>query len=205
MATITVRGRGTARARPDEVLITFEVVSVGDAPAEAFAEVAERTAELERVLDEVGVPEPARSTSGIGLHPYQEHDPQGAPRTRHRAFNRIGLRLADAERVPQLLRASVERAQAEVQGPWWRLADDNPARLEACRLAAGEAGLRAEAYAAALGLRLGPVETVAEVTGGGEVGRPALGFTLTDAETPLHPGELEATTAVDVTYATEPA
>ena len=183
----------------------LEVAAIHDDPASAFGEVAERTAELERMLGEFGVPEAARMTTGIGVQGYNEYDQQGAARTRHRAVNRISLRLADAEQVPQLLRAGVERARAEVQGPWWQLAEDNPARLEACRLAAAEAGRRAAAYAAELGLRLGPVERVEEAAVGREVGQPHVSFGISEAETPLHPGELEATTAVDVTYATEPA
>ena len=42
-------------------------------------------------------------------------------------------------------------------GPRWWIAPDNPARVEACRQAAAEAKRKAEAYADALGLRLGAV------------------------------------------------
>ena len=183
----------------------LEVAAIEDDAATAFADVAQRTEELERVLDEHAIAEGARSTTGIGVQGYSEYDPQGAPRTRHRAVNRISIRLSDAGQVPRLLRASVERARAEVQGPWWRLAEDNPARLEACRLAAAEAARRAEAYATELGLRLGAVEHVAEAAAGHEIGQPHVSFGPSEAETPLHPGELEARAAVDVTYATEPA
>src|ERR671937_22282 len=40
MATIKVRGRGSVAVRPDEAVVTFEGVSTGDGPAEAFSTTA---------------------------------------------------------------------------------------------------------------------------------------------------------------------
>jgi uncharacterized protein YggE len=204
MATIVVRGRGSASGRPDEAVVMLEVAAVREAAAEAFADVAERSAALEQVCDEFEIAEEARSTAGIAVYEHHDYDGEGGTRTRQRAANRLTLRLADPEPLPALLKAAVERAGAHVQGPWWQLADDNPAVAEARRLAAADARRRAEAYAGALGLRLGAVEKVVEQETGG-LHRPVFGSLLasTDAPPPVHPGQLAAEAAVDVTYALE--
>jgi uncharacterized protein YggE len=205
MATITVTGHGSAAGRPDEVVVLLEVAAVEDTAAEAFARVSERSAALEQVCDEYAIAEEARSSTGISVHDHHEYDHDGRARVRQRASNRVSVRLRDPAPLSELLRAAVERAEAHVQGPWWRLADDNPALADARRLAATDAGRRAEAYAGALGLRLGAVEKAVERQTGAHTG-VALGFALA-AETgpPIHPGELEAAADLEVTYALEGA
>jgi hypothetical protein len=199
MATITVRGQGIVTAPPDEVSVGLEVAATNAAPADAFAQASERSAGLERLCDELGIPQQARSTTGISLQELQEQDPDGRLHRRYRASNRLTLRLREPELVPPLLRDAVERVQAQVSGPWWRLAPDNPAHLEACRLAAADARRRAEAYAEALGRRLGPVERVAEAgTRPEPVPRATAAFAA--AGPPLQVGELEATATIEATY-----
>ncbi len=51
---------------------------------------------------------------------------------------------------------------AQVQGPWWRIPPDDPARLQACRLAVDDARARAQAYAEAAGARLGTLVTIVD-------------------------------------------
>ena len=93
----------------------------------------------------------------------------------------------------------------EVSGPTWRLAPDNPARLEACRLAVEDARRRADAYAGALGVELGAVVAMAEAGIGGTVeGRMLLakGGEL-DAGLPVEPGDIDVGASVDVVYRLE--
>lgn len=108
------------------------------------------------------------------------------------------------------MREAVERAGAQVQGPTWRVAPDNPARLEACGRAASDARAKAGAYAESLGMRLGDVQEIADpgtagfggtyrVLSGGYV--PTVAASHVDVES----GGLEVSAAVDVTFALEPA
>src|SRR6266545_337084 len=138
MATIKVRGKGTVNVRPDEAVVAFEVASIADAPAEAFAAAAERATALDGVLDEAGIDRDLRSTVGIVLHEHHEFEASGTPRRMHRASTVINVRLADAGAIPALLQAAVERADAYLRGPFWRLSDTAAAEAEACRLAVAE-------------------------------------------------------------------
>src|SRR5438874_2543979 len=97
MATIKVRGRGTVGARPDEAVVTFEVVAVADGAAEAFATAGERAKALDAVLDDAGIEVERRSTLGIVLHELQEFDAGGQPRRTHRASTTVNVRFTDAD------------------------------------------------------------------------------------------------------------
>ena len=191
--------------RPDEAVVTFDVVSTGDGPADAFSTTAERAQALDAVLDEAGIEVERRSTVGIVLHEHQEYEPSGAPRRMHRASTTISVRFDDADAIPPLLQTAVERADAHVRGPLWRLADTSASAAEACRRAVADASSRADAYAGALGSRVGRVETVEEVAAGEPA--PAAGAVFARAVAaeppPLYPAELLVSAVVDVVFALE--
>ena len=194
---------------PDEAVLSFEVVAVADGAADAFNSVGRRATALAAVLDEARIDRARRSTTRIALHEQQEFDAAGQPRRTHRASTTVSVRFDEADAIPPLLQTAVERADAYVHGPSWRLSDPRDAAAEACRRAVADATGRAEAYAAALGSRLGPVETVEEV-GAGETVPVALHFAAARAAAaaeppPLYPGELQVSALVDVVFALEPA
>jgi uncharacterized protein YggE len=204
MGTIRVRGVGTVEATPDEAVVTFEVAAVADRAAEAFAAATEQARELDAVLDDAGIEPERRSTVGIAVHEHHEVDASGQPRRAHRASSTVDVRLAGAEAIPALLAAAVERADAHVRGPLWRLEDTGDATAEAGRRAVADATRRAETYAGALGGKVGPVEAVEEVALGGPF-HPVVARSVLAADTmPVHPGELTVSVAVDVVFALEP-
>jgi uncharacterized protein YggE len=206
MATIKVRGRGVVQAQPDEAVVTFEVVAVADGAAEAFATAGERARALDAVLDDAGVDAGRRSTLGIVLHELQEFDAAGQPRRTHRASTTVSVRFLDPEEIPPLLQAAVDRADAYVRGPVWRLSDTSAAAAEACRRAAADASARAEAYAGALGLRVGAIERLEEAATAehGPVAGVAMRSVMTAEPPPIYPGELQVGAVVDVVFALEP-
>jgi uncharacterized protein len=202
VASLTVRGHGLVRCEPDELELELSVsVSRPGAP-DALAEAAQRAEALAAVLDRLGVPGEARGTTGLFVREDVEYDPQGRPqRSGFVAASHLTVRLPSAEGLGELLRDAVEEAQARVQGPVWRVADDNPARLEACRRAAADARRRAEAYAEALGLTLGAVTSVAEPAV--QLHGAAFGPLLA-AEIAVETPRIEVAAAVEVTFAAEP-
>ena len=208
-ATITVHGLASVPATPDEAVLAFELKALRPSSEEAYADVAERSRRFDELCDSLGVEGPARFTQGVSVREEREHD---GKEWRHRGYlasNRVLVRLADPQLVATLLRNAIERVQAHVAGPWWQVARTNPARAEACRLAAAEARRKAEAYAEALGIRLGAIVEVREPESRGyehlELGAP-LSFSAIDAgppEIPLHAGSLDVSAVVDVTFAVE--
>jgi uncharacterized protein YggE len=201
--TITVRGHGVAPARPTEALLTLEVAAVRPTAAEAFAEAESRNAALDALCERLAIGAHDRTTTSTSVHEYREgpDDP-----LRWRASYSLTVRLHDPEVATRLLREAVEEVEARIAGgPWWRVRADDPARLEACRLAAADAERRATVYAEALGLGRGEVVRAVEVgasdLGEGIPGRASFGPTEFEAE--LRPGTAEVSAAVDVAYELE--
>jgi uncharacterized protein len=116
------------------------------------------------------------------------------------------VRLTDAEIASRLIGAATRRVEAEVSGPYWRVALGNPARQEACRQAAVDARRKAEAYADALGVRLGALIRVGEPSSS----RYERGEMLTlsrashaEPDIGIEAGEMDVGATVEVTFLIE--
>jgi len=200
--TITVRGRGFVSAQPTEVFVSLESAAVRPTAAEAFGEATRRHAALDALCEELGIDERRRTTTGTSVFEYRE---QVEDAISWRATYSTVVHLEDAELAGRLLREAVEKVEARVAGgPWWRVGTDDPARLEACRLAAADAERRATVYAEALGLRRSNVLRVVEV-GASDLGREGPGpVSFGSSEEPeLRPGTAEISAAVDVAFELE--
>jgi uncharacterized protein len=212
LATLNVRGESVVSVQPDELRLQLTLTEVRQAPAEAYEEVAKQATELAGLLSELGIDESARSTSAVLVHEEREYDERGRPVHRgYSATSSTHVRLEDPASAGKLIQQAVTRTGARVSGPWWHVAAENPARLEACRQAAANARAKAEAYAEALGNRLGPLTEVSEPAAlavpVGYRAQPA-GFAPVmpnGPEIPVERGELEVQATVEVTYAVEPA
>jgi len=155
-------GRGFARATPDAARVSLEVWAELDTPDAAIDEVARRSAALAEVFDELDIPTGARTTSDVSLTERWDHRRDEAVFRGYRAGAQIQVRVVDLRVVGRLVSRAAQRAQARPQGTAWEVDAANPARSEACRLAAEDARRKAEAYATALELRLGPVVSIRE-------------------------------------------
>lgn len=213
-ATVSVRGRASVTAEPDEAQITIEISAQKKNPEAALADATARSATLDEILKELGIDESAIGTGGLSVGEHNEYDGKSRRYVRrgYRAVNRVFVILKEAQLVGKLLKEVTERAEAEVSGPFWRLALDNPARAEANRLAVEDAKRKAESYVAALGARLGPIEAIKE---------PGVSFEPRPRETPapaplaaaaspqaaptieVHTGSLEVTGAVEISFLIE--
>jgi len=160
--TVTVRGHAVAPATPDEVRLEVVVEATEKSPERAQAECARRSEALEGVFDQLGIEASRRATQGLTVQEQREYEHSRWVSKGFTATNRVLLRLDDPEPIGRLLRDATTVAQAQVEGPWWWVALDNPARTQACAEAAAEARRKAEAYATALGVQLGAPLRVVE-------------------------------------------
>lgn len=176
--TVTVRGRGLASATPDGARIRVGVRARSPSAADAHDEASTRLASVEALLVELGV---ARDVvdhlAGVGAWA-RAVGRGGAGRARHGlpATAEIDVVLEDPGTAGRLVASSVVRADAHVEGPWWRVLPSNPAWEAATEGAVRDGAARAAAVARALGMELGPVVEVIE--GGGERSLPG-GFPCT--------------------------
>jgi uncharacterized protein YggE len=204
--SVTTVGRGTARAVPDAALLTLEVWAELDTPQAALDEVARRTELLQGVLDTSGVEPGARSTSGVSLTEVWDYEREERVFRGYRAATTIDVRITELTVLGTVISESTRDAQARPHGPVWQVDPTNPARTEACRLAAEDARRKAEAYAGALGLSLGAVLAVREPRGGPPDHEPpifravAAQAMASGPDVPVETGDAEVQAAVHVVF-----
>jgi uncharacterized protein len=199
MATVTVRGSATVPAKPDAATVALTVSAEAEAAEDAFRQVAERSQELERVYDGLAIASAQRTTEGVSVQPVYDYVDNRQQLRGYRASARTVIRVAEAEVVAGLLQQAVSRAGAQLEGPWWTVDPENPARLEACRRAATLAKARAEAYAGALGMRLGALQSIVEPGAIVPGPPPRIAFAAVE-EIPVSPGEQAVTASVELTF-----
>jgi uncharacterized protein YggE len=206
MATLTVVGRAQVSVPPDEASVAITVEAVREGANDALADVAKRARTVIALLDDLGVGPAARTTTGVMVSEAGEHVDGTWQHRGYRASERLTVRLEDAEKIGQLLGVAVERAEAQIDGPWWRVSATNPGRAEALGAAAADARTRAEALAAGLGMRLGAL--VEAVEAGAITPEPR--FTpgvraMAAADVPIEAGEATVDGSVSVKFQLERA
>jgi uncharacterized protein YggE len=198
-------GRGTARAAPDAALLSLEVWAELDTPEAALDEVARRTEVLQGVLERAGVDTADRSTAGVSLSERWDYRHDENVFVGYRASTVVSARIVDLAVLGAVISESTREAQARPHGPAWQIDPDNPARVEACRIAAEDARRKADAYASALGLRLGAVLSIREPGARPRpLGRPQVAMRMAAGgggpDMPVESGDVDVAAAVTVAF-----
>jgi len=207
MATVTVKGSASAGARPDRAQLSLTVTEIDRDAATALARTADRSRLLEALLQELGIAPEQWTTSGVSVTEEYEWRTDRNEFVGYRATAGVRVTVRELAQLGLLLGESVTRARAQVAGPWWQVDDDNPVALGLLRAAAIDARRRAEAYADALGLRLGEVDTISEVPlkpegpGGGGPEPAMMKMADAVADAPVNPGEIDLAAEVFVRFA----
>lgn len=204
MPTLTVRGTASVPAAPDEATVAITLSALRATPDEAYRVVAERAQTFGSLCDELGIEPAQRTTAGLTVQAEFEYVDGRNESRGFRATSRTQVRVRDAALLSRFLEQAVAQADASVDGPWWTVDQDNPARLEACRQAARAARGKAEAYAEALGVTLAALQNASEPgVSGGPFPRGAQSIDAAYAPIPVEPGEQLVSAAVELTYALE--
>lgn len=207
--TATVRGVGIAPVRPDGVRTVLTVRHRAAAADDALGEAARKAQALEDLFVELGIDRERWVTAGLSLEEWNDWDEESRREVSrgYIAMSRVVVTLPDTDRLGRLLAEAVARTEAALEGPRWDIAPENPSHDESRRRAMADARRRAEAYAEAAGLVLGPLLEVVEV--GAEYPRrnmrlsgAASGYALSHStpEMPAHAEGLQIVAEVDVTY-----
>lgn len=207
-ATLTVRGTAAASAKPDDADLTFTLSALYPTPDEALSDVAGRSAQLKQILSASGIAERDRITTGISVREERDWEKDHYVHRGYLARTSVIVRLDDPEIIGRLMKSAIEDAEAEVSGPRWRVANDNPAHTEARKAAIADARRRADAYVEALGVRLGAVAEVSEpgiVTRSSQAVMAELALSTSDRESDLEieAGDVDIRCSIDVVYRIE--
>jgi uncharacterized protein len=160
---VQVAATGRAETKPDEARFTAGVQTI-EATAAAASERNNRV--INRVVE-------ALRTLGVRAEDVQSRQVSlaridyGRDRGRFQANNMIEVRVRNVERVGQAIAATTDAGANVVSGPDLRVSDPNAANRSAYAAGYRAARARADAYAAAAGLK---VARVLAIRDGGDAG-----------------------------------
>lgn len=160
---LTVSGTGRAEAVPDQALFIAGLSSIAPSAEAASARNAETMNSITAALAKLNVPTRDIQTRDLSVNRIG----YGPNRGQFEATNQVAVRLRDTGKVGAAI-ASVTAAGANiVSGPNLSVANPERANLNAYGLAYKAARAKAEAYAAAAGLRVARVLAIYDGGQGG--------------------------------------
>jgi hypothetical protein len=207
---IVVRGTGEARALPDQASLRVEVTADHKTQDEAYDLRTKLAARVDHVLSRHANAIARATIASLVVQPRTRWHRGEDIRTGWRASRTSFVDVIVLDALGDIMAGLVE-AGAAVQGPQWSMAPWNPAYDQARRSAAEDARRRADSYAGALGLSLGPVGWVAEPglrreprplraeAEGAPMAAPRVLAAATDSEV-VTPSEMTVSVDVDVGF-----
>lgn len=162
--TLTVNGEGRIAAVPDQAVLRVGVEARNDSAARAMDEASDNMEALLAVLSERGIEPRDMQTAALSLNQMNGNDSgslRGGDRD-YMARNTLSVTLRDVEAAGEVLQALLEAGANEFSGLSFGLQDPRPVEDEARRAAVADARAKAELYAEAAGVTLGPIRTINE-------------------------------------------
>ncbi len=209
--TISVAGDGEATAAPDVAYLTLAVQTEARTAREAIDQNSTAMAPVIDALKRLGIPEKNLRTSGINLNPVRGRprpdDTQPPPITGYQATNSLNVTVEPVTRAGEAIDVAVGAGANVAGGVRFSILDDAGLRRQALDAAVRDARSKADAMAAAAGVRVTGVRTMSDESGGGppvaraEIQAQSLGAAADRAVAPpVQPGELTVRSRVRVVF-----
>lgn len=204
---LTVTGTGEISAVPDVAVISSGVESQGETARGALDANSKAVAALIEAARKAGIESRDIATSGFSVQPvYAERraQPKGEPVQAivgYQVQNRVTLTLRDVAKVGPLLDQLVTVGSNRIDGITFLVSDANTRRDAARTAAVADARRKAETLAAAAGVELGKVLTIAE-SDGGPAPRPMMRAMAAEAmgAVPVEAGNATLSSDVEVRF-----
>jgi uncharacterized protein YggE len=202
---LDVSAEGRTTRVPDLATIRAGVVSQAPTAAAALADNAQRMARVVAALKRAGIADRDLATANVGLSPqYRYTEGQSPAITGYQATNTISIRFRDVAKAGGVLDTLVAQGANQIDGP--NLSIDKPeAALDEARTdAVKRARARADLYAAAAGMKVARVISIAEA--GQDAGSPGLQPVFmaramkAEAASDIAPGEKDVTVTLSVRF-----
>lgn len=169
--TIAMGGHGEVKAVPNQVQVTAGVNTSAPTAAGALAANTTRMKGVFAALTRLGIPDRNIQTENFSVSPqYTNGGDNQPPRlTGYQVSNQVSVRLEDVGKLGTALDALVTSGANQMNGVSFSIKDTSALLTTAREQAVADARARAETYARAAGVTLGPIQSISE---GGEVPRP---------------------------------
>ena len=170
--TIAMSGHGEVKAAPDQVQVTAGVTTSAATAAGALAANTTRMKGVFAALTKLGIPDRNIQTVNFSVSPqYTNGGDNQPPRlTGYQVNNEVSVRLEDVSRLGTALDALVTSGANQMNGISFSIQETAPLLVKAREQAVADARARAEVYARAAGVALGPILSISE--GANDTPRP---------------------------------
>ena len=159
---LQITATGSAEARPDEARFTAGVSTLGATAAAASTANNETIARVTRALEALGVKKDDLQTKSVTLGRID----YGKDRGRFRAENTIEVRMRDVAKAGEAIAATTDAGANVLSGPDLRVTDGERTKNAAFAAAYRAARSRAEAVAAASGMKIARVLAIRDDSAG---------------------------------------
>lgn len=208
---IHVRGYGSMSVEPDLAYVSLGVETQALEAEEAQTKNAINMRNILAVLGEQGIKSQNIETSYFNVYPiYRYNEEKGNQLTGYRVSNSISIRLEDLSKVGEVIDSAIKAGATNVNTVRFTLADEGPWLDKALALAVEDGRRRAEVMATAAGEKLGLVMMMRDPStsstpyyAGNEMALKATAMADRGVPTPIQPGKLEITAAVEMVFALE--
>ncbi len=204
--TLAVSGHGEANAAPDSAMISAGVTTQAATAAEALASIAKSMTRVFAALTKLGVEKKNIQTTNFGVSPqyapYNTANTDGQRITGYLVSNQVNVTLAHIAEAGPAIDALVEAGANQMSGINFTIHDPKPLLAQARAAAVDDAVARAQMFAKAAHVGLGPILSIDE--GNAEAPRPIYPMRAMAANavapTPIATGEQTVTADVTIVW-----
>ena len=204
--TMTVSGQGEVKAVPDEAQLSAGVVTQARKAADALAANSRAMNAVFDALKRIGIPDKSIQTSDFSVSAQYQTDQHGNTTqkiTGYQVSNNVTVTVDDLGKLGSAIDALVTSGANSMGDIAFTIRDPKPLLTEARAEAVKDALQRANTYASAAGVSLGPITSIGE--NGEERPRPMYAKSMAmsagvAAPTPVAAGEDSITAGVSITF-----
>ena len=162
--TVSVSATGTTSAEPDVAYISTGVVTEADTAKEAIARNSAAMAKVIAGLKSAGIAAKDIQTSTLNVEPRYTQPKEGRPATisGYRVVNQVRLTVRDVKKLGDVLDQVIALGANQINQISFDVDKAETLKDEARKQAMENARRRAELYAKAAGVQLGPVLRISE-------------------------------------------
>jgi uncharacterized protein YggE len=198
---LTTSGHGEAAGVPDQAHLSAGVTSQARTAATALAQNAAQMNAVFSALGKLGVPEKKIQTSNFSVSPqYPQNNNEPQRIAGYQVSNQVDVTLDDAKKLGPALDALVGAGANQVNGVSFGFADPKALYAQARADAVADATERAQTYAKAAGVNLGPIVSISDTDEGGAAPMPMMRMMAAKASTPVAVGEQNVAASVTIVW-----
>ena len=159
---LSVSGNGTVLVKSDLAIVTVGVREASADVLVAQATVNEKIAAIKQALLDAGVQETEINTDSINIYANYDYSDNTEVIVGYTANNSLSVRTTDIDNVGALIDAAFAAGANTLDNVQFTVQDDSEAREQALTKAVEDARRKADVLAAAAGMKVTAIESIAE-------------------------------------------